>query len=62
MTDRPAARRRPLVVPEPEMTIAEVASQLGITPCRVRQLEAKALSKLRRQLHKRGYQLSDFFD
>lgn len=59
MTDRPALRRRPLTNPQPVMTLAEIGKAMGITPERVRQLEKRALVKLRRGLTKRGYTRED---
>lgn len=41
------------------MTLGEVAATLGITACRVRQIERRALIKLRCVLRKRGLTIYD---
>lgn len=41
------------------MTLEEIADCMGITRERVRQIEKKALAKLRRRLIKHGYTLDD---
>ena len=47
---------------QPHCTLDEVAHELGITCERVRQLEARALWKLRQGLLARGYCAADFLD
>jgi DNA-directed RNA polymerase sigma subunit (sigma70/sigma32) len=42
------------------MSYAAVGAVLGITPARVRQLEQRALKKLRRALEKQGVRSSRF--
>ena len=46
--------------PKPEMTLAEVAEQIGVTPERVRQIEVRALRKIRIALWRNGYTAEDF--
>lgn len=41
------------------MTLEEIADMMGITRERVRQIEKKALAKLRIRLRKRGLELDD---
>ena len=46
---------------EMHMTLAEIADILGTSRERVRQIEARALGKLRRRLRAMGYKPEDLF-
>jgi DNA-directed RNA polymerase sigma subunit (sigma70/sigma32) len=50
-------RKEPRVAP---MTLEECAVYFGVTRERVRQIESKALKKLKADLERRGYTLDDF--
>lgn len=43
-----------------QMTLEEVAREIGVTPERVRQIEARALRKIRLALRRNGYTVEDF--
>lgn len=57
-----ALRRHEATADETGMTLQAIADQLGITREGARQAEARALHKLVRELQRRGYRASDFFD
>jgi DNA-directed RNA polymerase sigma subunit (sigma70/sigma32) len=45
------------------MSLSEIAAELGLKGSeRVRQIEAQALGKLKVELERRGYQMSDFLE
>ncbi len=56
--DKKKAPPRPV---EP-MTLEECGQVFGVTRERIRQIEAKALRKLRNRLRAQGKELSDFVD
>jgi DNA-directed RNA polymerase sigma subunit (sigma70/sigma32) len=45
-----------------ELTLKEIANMLDLTKERVRQIEAKALTKLRKKLQEKGIKPSDLLD
>lgn len=47
---------------ERHRTLHEVATELGLTSERVRQIESRAIHKLRQALTERGYRLEDLLD
>lgn len=61
---QPAKYRLPMNLGdlEPVCTLGEIAAELGVTRERARQIEARALYKLRVALAMRGYTVADFFD
>jgi transcriptional regulator len=46
---------------EPYMTLAEIADIMGMSRERVRQIEVRALGKVKKELYKRGITAEDFF-
>jgi len=48
-------------IPDPCMTLAEIADAMNISRERVRQIELRALGKLRRLLLRHGMTAEDFF-
>lgn len=61
MTDQPAPNRRPQTNPQAAMTLSEIAAELGVTKERARQIECRALLKLRKALNRRGFMAEDIF-
>ena len=45
---------------DPYMTLAEIADMMGMSRERVRQIEVRALGKVKKELYKRGITAEDF--
>jgi DNA-directed RNA polymerase sigma subunit (sigma70/sigma32) len=52
----------PIAQVDPVMSFSEIARLMGVTPERVRQIEASALRKLRTEFTKRGLSAGDFIE
>ena len=48
-------------IKDPYMTLAEIADIMGMSRERVRQIELRALGKIKKELYKRGITAEDFF-
>lgn len=48
-------------IKDPYMTLAEIADLMGMSRERVRQIELRALGKVKKELYKRGITAEDFF-
>jgi transcriptional regulator len=48
-------------IKDPYMTLAEIADMMGMSRERVRQIEVRALAKVKKELYKRGITAEDFF-
>jgi Mn-dependent DtxR family transcriptional regulator len=49
-------------VKDPYMTLQEIADMMGMSRERVRQIELRALGKVKKELYKRGITAEDFFN
>ena len=53
--------RERVEIRDPYMTLAEIADIMGMSRERVRQIEVRALGKVKTELYKRGITAEDFF-